>query len=59
MCPLATALGSSIEFAKVLIFASRLFYLTALCTIWELPSVLAERYESIRKGIRNLRRTGN
>ena len=57
MISLKNVFRSAIEFVKLLAFRSRLFYLMALCTIWELPSILAQHYTLILKRVKSLRRT--
>ena len=45
--PLKTALRYITKFVKFFVFTSRLLYLTTLCTIWELPSILTQSCISI------------
>ena len=57
MAPLETVLRSTTWLVKFVAFASRLFYLAALCTIWEIPSILTERYTLILRRVKNFCRT--
>ena len=57
--PLRTALRYITEFVELFAFTSRVLYLTALCTIWELPWILIQRYNSIVERIKNLHYTGH
>ena len=59
MIPLKTALRYTTEFVELFTFTSRLLYLTAVCTIWELPSILIQRYNAIIERINNLHRKGH